>query len=111
MTTTTAKIVHAGDATFQQEVLKASGPVLVDFWAEWCGPCRMLGPIIEKVAEKYVGRAKVVKVNTDEATAIAAKYGIMSIPTVMVFKNGEVVHQMVGLQPANNYAAILDRLL
>jgi thioredoxin 1 len=98
-------------ASFDAEVLKSSIPVLVDFWAEWCGPCRMLGPIIEKVAEQYAGRAKVVKVNTDEAPVTAANYGIMSIPTVMVFKEGKMVQQMVGLQPANNYANTLDRLL
>ena len=91
------------DATFEQEVLNSEQPVLVDFWAPWCGPCRMVGPVIEDVSSKTAGKAKVYKMNVDENPATAYKYGISSIPTVMVFKNGEIASQMVGVQPEENY--------
>ena len=91
------------DATFEQEVLKSEQPVLVDFWAPWCGPCRMVGPIIEDVSAKTAGKAKVYKMNVDENPATAYKFGISSIPTVMVFKNGEIASQMVGVQPEEQY--------
>ena len=91
------------DATFEQEVLNSDQPVLVDFWAPWCGPCRMVGPVIEDVSSKTAGKAKVYKMNVDENPATAYKYGISSIPTVMVFKNGEIASQMVGVQPEENY--------
>ena len=91
------------DATFEQEVLKSEQPVLVDFWAPWCGPCRMVGPIIEDVSSKTEGKAKVYKMNVDENPATAYKFGISSIPTVIVFKNGQIANQMVGVQPEENY--------
>ena len=86
-------------ATFDAEVLKSSTPVLVDFWAEWCGPCRAVGPILEEISNEYGTKLKIVKLNTDEESAIAIKYGITSIPTMNVFVNGEVVKTIVGAKP------------
>lgn len=86
-------------ATFDAEVLKSSIPVLVDFWAEWCGPCRAVGPILEEISNEYGTKLKIVKLNTDEESAIAIKYGITSIPTMNVFVNGEVVKTIVGAKP------------
>ena len=88
--------VEITDQNFQNEVLGSSVPVLVDFWAVWCGPCRMVGPIVEQLAEEYQGKAKVGKVNVDENQAIAQQFGISSIPTLLVFKNGAVVGSRVG---------------
>lgn len=81
---------------FDKEVLQATGAVLVDFWAAWCGPCKMLGPVVEEVAKEYAGKIKVCKVNVDEASDVAGRYGVMSIPTLIVFQNGKVVKQTVG---------------
>ena len=86
-------------ATFDAEVLKSSTPVLVDFWAEWCGPCRAVGPILEEMSDEYGAKLKIVKLNTDEESAIAIKYGITSIPTMNVYVNGEVVKTIVGAKP------------
>ena len=86
-------------ATFDAEVLKSSTPVLVDFWAEWCGPCRAVGPILEEISDEYGSKLKIVKINTDEESAIAIKYGISSIPTMNVFVNGEIVKTIVGAKP------------
>jgi thioredoxin 1 len=87
------------DATFDQDVLKASGPVVVDFWAEWCGPCRMISPALEEISTALDGKVKIVKLNVDENPATAAKYGIMSIPTLMLFKGGELASRQVGAAP------------
>ena len=87
------------DATFDSEVLKAQEPVVVDFWAEWCGPCRMIAPALEEIAGTMAGRIKVVKLNVDENPATATKYGIMSIPTLMIFKNGQLASRQIGAQP------------
>ena len=86
-------------ATFDAEVLKSSTPVLVDFWAEWCGPCRAVGPILEEISDEYGAKLKIVKLNTDEESTIAIKYGITSIPTMNVYVNGEVVKTIVGAKP------------
>ena len=87
------------DATFETEVLKASGPVVVDFWAEWCGPCRMIAPALEEIAGAMGEKVKIVKLNVDENPNVAQKYGIMSIPTLMIFKNGEMASRQVGAAP------------
>jgi thioredoxin 1 len=87
------------DATFEAEVLKSNEPVVVDFWAEWCGPCRMIAPALEEIAGSLNGKVKIVKLNVDENPTTAQKYGIMSIPTLMIFKNGELASRQVGAAP------------
>src|SRR5687767_7920659 len=88
------------DADFEAEVLKATGPVVVDFWAEWCGPCRMIAPALDEIAASATGeKVKIVKLNVDENPATASKYGVMSIPTLMIFKNGELASRQVGAAP------------
>lgn len=96
------------DQNFEQEVLQSDTPVLVDFWAEWCMPCRMLGPTIEKLADAYAGKIKVGKVDTDANRNISMKYGISSIPTVMIFKNGQVIQTFVGLRNEKDFRDALD---
>jgi thioredoxin len=87
------------DATFEAEVLKSSEPVVVDFWAEWCGPCRMIAPALEEISGAMNGKVKIVKLNVDENPAIATKYGVMSIPTLMIFKDGQLASRQVGAAP------------
>ena len=99
------------DASFEEVVLKSDKPVLVDFWATWCGPCRMLGPVIEEIATEYEGRVVVGKVDVDSNQDYAAKYGVRNIPTVLVFQNGEVVGRQVGVAPKKTYTDALDGLL
>ena len=94
---------------FQSEVLNSEIPVLVDFYADWCGPCKMLAPIINELSDEYAGKVKVCKINVDEQGETAAKYGIQSIPTVMLFKNGEPVETMMGFRPKAAFKAILDK--
>jgi thioredoxin 1 len=87
------------DTTFESEVLKATGPVVVDFWAEWCGPCRMIAPALEEIAGSLGDKVKIVKLNVDESPATATKYGIQSIPTLMIFKNGQMASRQIGAAP------------
>lgn len=94
---------------FDKEVMQSDKPVLVDFWAAWCGPCRMVAPVVEQVAGEYAGKVKVGKINVDEQRELAEKYRIMSIPTLMVFKNGAIAESVVGVRSKNDLAAMLDR--
>lgn len=99
------------DATFEETVLKSEKPVMVDFWAAWCGPCRMVGPIIDQISEEFEGKAVVGKVDVDANQEFAAKYGVRNIPTVLVFKDGEVVGRQVGVAPKDAYVDALESLL
>lgn len=99
--------INIREGNFEREVLQSDIPVLVDFWAVWCGPCRMLAPAIAEIAEEYAGRVKVCKVNVDEAPGIARKFGIASIPTVLLFKDGKNVAQSVGFVPKASLVAML----
>jgi thioredoxin 1 len=105
-TMSTAASVTASD--FTEQVLPGSTPVLVDFWAPWCGPCRMLGPVVEEIAADYKGKVKVVKVNIDENQALASKYDVRSIPTLIIFKEGQPVERMVGALPKSEIAKKID---
>ncbi|RMG00086.1 MAG: thioredoxin [Nitrospirae bacterium] len=104
-------IVEVTTSTWDQEVLGASGLVLVDFWAVWCGPCRMIAPTVEELAKEYAGKLKVCKLNTDDNPDIASRYKIMGIPTLMFFKDGEKVDQVVGAVPKPQLKAKIDELL
>ncbi|ATS18617.1 thioredoxin [Synechococcus sp. PCC 6717] len=99
------------DATFKEEVLDSELPVLVDFWAPWCGPCRMVAPVVDEIANQYAGKVKVVKVNTDENSKVATDYGIRSIPTLMIFKGGQKVDILVGAVPKTKIEATLEQFL
>ena len=105
------KPLELNDANFEQEVLKASIPVLVDFWAVWCGPCKMIAPIVEELAVEYEGKLKVSKLDVDNNQQIAMQYGIRSIPTLLVFKEGKVVEQIVGSAPKKTLVEILSKHL
>jgi len=96
---------------FKQEVLQSDIPVLVDFWAEWCGPCKMLSPTIDEISKEYAGKLKVAKLNIDEAAEIASEYGVMSIPTLIIFKKGEVASQTVGSVPKEKIVATIEPLI
>ena len=96
------------DATFQKDVLDSSIPVLVDFWAPWCGPCRALAPVIDELSSEYAGRVKVVKMNVDENQITPAKYGVRAIPTLVLIKNGQTVEQFSGALPKENLISLLD---
>ena len=99
------------DENFETEVLKADKPTLVDFWAEWCGPCKMIAPIVEEIAGDYAGKVKVGKVNVDFNNQVAMQYGIRGIPALLVFKGGSVANQIVGAVPKNNITQILDEVI
>ncbi len=106
-----ANITEITDATFDSEVLASDVPVLVDFWAPWCGPCRAIAPLLEELAAEYEGRAKIVKINVDDNTASAAKFGIRSIPNLILFKGGQVAEQIVGAVPKTRLAEALDAVV
>ncbi len=99
---------HFTDASWDTDVLQSDKPVLVDFWAEWCGPCRMIGPLVEELATEYEGKALIGKLNVDENPGVATKYGIRSIPTLLVFKGGEIVDKIVGAVPKSMLAQKID---
>ena len=104
------KIVYLSDDSFETDVLQADGPVLVDYWAEWCGPCKMLAPVLDELAAEYGEKIKIAKVNVDQQANLAARYGIRSIPTIILFKAGEVAEQMVGMQTKEALKTKLDSL-
>lgn len=103
--------VKVHDGNFETEVLKAATPVLVDFYADWCGPCKAMGPVVEALAQEYEGKAKVGKINTDDNQDIAMEYGVMSIPTFIVFKGGKAVKKMVGMQDKRTLVAAIEEAL
>lgn len=103
--------VQVTDASFKQDVLESDVPVLVDFWAPWCGPCRMVAPVVDEIAQQYEGQIKVVKLNTDENPNVASQYGIRSIPTLMIFKGGQRVDMVVGAVPKTTLANTLEKYL
>ncbi len=105
------KLIHFNDAEFEQDVLKSDVPVLVDFWASWCGPCLMLGPVIEELAGEFDGKAKIGKLSTEENPETPSKYGVMAIPTVIFFKDGKEVNRIVGVRPKEEIVSILEGLL
>ena len=104
-------VFEATDDSFNSDVIKHSGPVIVDFWAEWCGPCKALAPILDELAQEYEGRVKVVKVNVDESPNTPQKYDVRGIPTLIAFKGGEVVSQLVGNQPRETIKGTFDSVL
>jgi thioredoxin 1 len=110
-TSTSGVTSVVNDQTFEQDVLKSDVPVLVDFWAPWCGPCRMIAPLIDQLAEEYAGKLKAVKLNTDESPSIATEYGIRSIPTVMIFKDGKKMDTVIGAVPKSTLTGTIEKYL
>jgi len=104
-------IVHISDDSFGQDVLEADGPVLVDFWAEWCGPCKMIAPVLEEIAEDYAGKLKICKLDIDANTQTAPKFGIRGIPTLIIFNNGDVVGTKVGALSKSQLSAFIDSVI
>jgi len=104
-------VIEISDRDFEQQVLKSSLPVVVDFWAPWCGPCRMIGPIVEKLSEEFKGKLKFCKVNVDENQQLASKYKVMSIPTLIFFKNGQLIEQSMGAVPEKTLRSKVQGLL
>jgi thioredoxin 1 len=106
-----ANVVTLTESNFQEEVLEASEPVLVDFWAAWCGPCKMIAPVVEELADDFAGKAKVAKLNVDDHGNIAQKYGVMSIPTLILFKDGKEQTRIVGFRPKGELAKAIEAVL
>ena len=106
-----ANVVNANENNFQEEVLDAAKPVLVDFWAPWCGYCTRLAPVMDELAEEMSDQIKIAKVNVDESRSLAQKYGVMSLPTMVVFKNGEQVEKLTGYMPKANIAAKVEKII
>jgi thioredoxin 1 len=106
-----ANIVTLTQENFDKEVLQSSQPILVDFWAEWCGPCKMMAPVLDELAQEYDGRVRIGKVNIDEFQALAGQYGIQSIPTLLLFQKGQVADQVVGLRSKRDLKSRLDRVV
>lgn len=106
-----SETIEFTDSNFEEEVLKSDKPCLVDFWAEWCGPCRMVGPIVEEIAKEYAGKLKVGKLNVDQNGQTAVKYGIMSIPSLLIFDQGKVVDQIVGAAPKKQFVERIDKIV
>ncbi len=104
-------LLHVNDKNFADEVLKADLPVLVDFWATWCGPCRSIGPIIEELAKEFAGRVKVTKLNVDESPATPSQYGVRGIPTIILFKSGKILDQIVGAVPKARLITMIEKAL
>ena len=104
-------ITNVSDASFEQDVLKAEGAVLVDYWAEWCGPCKMIAPVLDEIARDYAGKLKVVKVDVDSNKDAPSKFGVRGIPTMILFKDGEVFDQVVGAVPKNQLEDLLKKVL
>lgn len=103
--------IEITEKNFQEKVMENDKPVLVDFWASWCGPCRMVGPVVDKLSEDFAGKVEVGKINVDEQQALAERFRVMSIPTLYIFKNGEVVNKMVGARPYEELAEALNQAL
>jgi thioredoxin 1 len=102
------QMLHVNDNNFQAQVISSKEPILVDFWAQWCGPCKRVSPIVEELCKEYEGKVKIAKANVDEAREVASRFGIMSIPTFMLFKDGKIVRQMVGAVSKNELRAMID---
>ena len=103
-----ADVPEVTESNFQTEVLQSAQPILVDFWAPWCGPCRQIAPLVQQLGKEYAGKARVAKINVDECPNVAAGYGVNSIPTLMIFKNGDVVERFVGIQPRSRLQNALN---
>ena len=106
-----SNLLHVNDKNFATEVLKTGVPMLVDFWATWCGPCRSISPIVEELAEEFTGRVKVTKLNVDENPATPSQYGVRGIPTLILFKNGKILDQIVGAVPKARLKAMIEKAL
>ena len=106
-----SEVLHINDADFETTVVQSDIPVLVDFWAPWCGPCKMIAPILDEIAPEFTGKAKIVKINVDDNQLVAGQFGVRSIPTLLLFKNGQLVATQVGALPKNQLAAFINQHL